>query len=165
MARLGLYAQSQPADVTLDDPGLATGEVSPGANRVAFAPNTQRRVMVADRAKANYVPGNVSYANVDSQIGGAPGDPGGSIGGITSESPTGVTTHGGIPVSPYIEDYGEAEWTGTSPTWTPKHQNIVRESNPNRPQINPTPDHPEGPTMPTAYVQPGPWAQGVYLGT
>lgn len=165
MAVRSLFVQADPPDLTLTDPGLAPGEVSPGANRLAFAPATQRRVMIANRARANYVPGNVSYANVDGQIGGAPGDPGGSIGGITSQGPTGVTTPGGVPVSPYIEDYGEADWIDATPTWTPKHQNIVRWSNPNRPQVNPTPFHPQGPEQNTAYTPPGPWAQGVYLGT
>lgn len=162
MPRLaGLFAQRQPPDLTLNDPGLAPGEVSPGANRVAFSPDTQERVMLANRVLYRYQP-DPSYAAIDPQIGGAPGDPGGSS-GITSQSPTGLTTAGGVPSSPYIRDYGEADWITATPTWIGKHQTIARWSNPNRPFA--TPDHTQGPTENTFYASPGPWAQGHYLGT
>lgn len=163
MPRLSsLFAQSDSPDVTTVDPGLAPGEVSPGINGVRVAPSTQRRVMLADRATVRYQPAP-SYANTDPQKGGAPGDADGST-GITSQSPTGVTTAAGVPSSPYTLSYGEATWITATPTSIAHHQTIKRWSNPNRPQVTPTPDHPIGPEMNTVYVQPGPWASGIYLG-
>ena len=179
MPRLkGLFAQSQPPGIATETTnpktnspatlrvmttGVGVTQVPPGANYVQFAPNTEERVMVQDRVTATYQP-DPSYANIDPQIGGAPGDPGGS-GGISTVGPTGITTPGGIPTSPYVHDWGEAEWTTTSPTWVPHHQTIVRWSNPNRPQVNPTDETTQGPMENTYYASPGPWAQGHYLET
>lgn len=125
-----------------------------------FAPLSETRVMLADRARVAFQP-DPSYANVDRQKGGAPGNPGAVI---TSQQEDGTTIVGGIPSSPRKLSYGFADWTEGQPTAVPDHLAIVKFANPNRPQINPTPFNTEGPQQNTNYTTPAPWAVGVFIG-
>lgn len=125
-----------------------------------LAPVSETRVMLADRIHATFQP-DTSYANVDRQKGGAPGNPG-SV--ITSQMEDGTTVVGGVPNSPIKRSFGLADWTEGQPTAVPDHLAIVKFANPNRPQINPTPFNTEGPQQNTQYTTPSPWAVGVYIG-
>jgi hypothetical protein len=132
-----------------------------------YVPSVENRVMVANRVTGVFQPGP-SYANTDPQKGGAPGDPGtveGShSGGITSQGPTGVDTVAGVPSSPVKLSFGESDYSSYYPTAVPAHQAISPNANPNRPQVNPTPWNPEGPSANTMYATPAPWASGSFIG-
>lgn len=125
-----------------------------------MAPTSETRVNIANRALARFSPGT-SYANVDRQKGGAPGNPG-SV--ITSENPEGITLLGTAPDSPVKHSYGLADWQDHIPTAVPMHTIITKFANPNRPQVNPTPFNNEGPNQNTKYTAPSPWAAGIFIG-
>lgn len=122
-------------------------------------PMSGARVMLADRSKFVFQP-TTTYANVDRQKGGAPGNPG-SV--ITSQQEDGTTVVGGIPNSPRKLSYGMADFRH-DPTFVQAHHPIQMWSNPNRIQVNPKPFNTEGPQENTVYTTPAPWAVGSFIG-
>lgn len=130
----------------------------PRTVQAPLAPAGEQRVMMADRANIHFTP-DPSYANVDVQKGGAPGQ-----GTITSESPSGITTPGGVPTSPLKLSFGEADWSQHDPTFLPAHLKINANANPNAAQRNMGIWAQEGPMANTQYASPAPWAAGTFIG-
>jgi len=131
----------------------------PRTIQAPLAPLGEQRVMLADRAKVSFTP-DPSYANVDVQKGGAPGR---GV-GITSQSPSGITTPGGVPSSAMKLSFGEADWSSHVPTALPAHLKINANANPNAAQRNQGIWAQEGPMANTKYSSPAPWAAGTFIG-
>jgi hypothetical protein len=152
-----------------DNANFATGPDGTRTMQMPLAPGAfqEQRVMIANRAAAVFTPGAVNM-NSDPQKGGSPG------GGpntsyttnnvITSESPAGVTTTNGVPVSQRKLAYGWSDYAGHYPTFVGAHLKIQWNANPNKPQLNPTPFNTEGPSMNTKYNTPAPFAAGTFIG-
>ena len=156
--------------------GADSNDNAPGPDRTQYGtlapPGMESRIMLADRVNDFFTPG-VSYAEQDGQKGGAPGSPGSAPGGndpnsktsfITSQSPAGVDTPGGAPVSQLKLSYGASDWASPQPTALPAHLKIAIAQNPNAAQRNPGIWSAEGPMANTKYESPAPWAQGSFIG-
>lgn len=147
--------------------GQDSNNTTPGPDRTQYGtlapPGMERRVMIADRVKANMpdaLAGN-NYANTDPQKGDAPGFHG-SV--ITSQSPSGVTSIGSVPVAPIKMSYGASDWASSQPTALPAHLKIAIAQNPNAAQRNVGIWANEGQMANTKYTSPAPWAEGTYIG-
>jgi hypothetical protein len=161
-----------PADIQ-DPEQLSTQDaagIGPDGTRtisMPLAPVVEQRILIANRVTGVFTPG-ATYANTDPQRGGAPGDPGTVMGshstGITSESPTGVDTAAGVPVSQLKLSMADQDVADFWPTWIAGHTAVNANANPNRPQVNPRPFNNEGPQANTKYATPAPWAAGSYIG-
>lgn len=154
-----------------DPDNFATGPDGVRTSQLPMAPGLEQehRVLIASRGTApgQWRPGNVSNANADPQRGGSPG--GGPANyttqnEITSQSPDGVTTPNGVPVSSRKLSYGWSDYTRSMPTFVGAHLKIQWNANPNKPQLNPTPFNTEGPQQNTKYSTPAPFAQGTFIG-
>jgi hypothetical protein len=163
-------AQVAGSGTAYGDPEIfATGDDGTRTSQLPLSPGAfqEERVMIANRAAAVFTPG-ASNANADPQKGGSPG--GGpntsytSQNVITSQSPDGVTTPNGVPVSQRKLAYGWSDYWGHTPTFVGAHLKIQWNANPNKPQLNPTPFNTEGPSMNTKYSTPAPFAAGTFIG-
>lgn len=151
-----------PEQQTVGNDAAGIGLDGTRTSQAPLAPLAESRILIANRVTGVFTPG-ASYANTDPQKGGAPGDPDGST-GITSESPTGVTTPGGVPTSPLKLSMAQQDIAPYLPTFLAGHTAINANANPNRPQVNPRPFNLEGPNQNTDYSTPAPWAAGTYIG-
>lgn len=176
MARFsgGSIASGTPGGIAPQPQGTVVQPVSEGSDldyddpfTQWLVPKNERRIMVANRVTGVFQPGP-SYANTDPQKGGAPGDPGtvegSTSGGISSQDAKGNTVMAGVPNSPVKLSFGESDYSSFYPTAVAAHGNLNANANPNRPQVNPTPFNPEGPSANTLYSTPAPWAAGTFLG-
>lgn len=151
---------------------FAVGPDGVRTSQLPLAPGTfqEQRFLIASRGTppGQWRPSGVAYANADPQKGGSPGGGAGSSSTtenvITSESPSGVTTVNGVPVSTRKLSYGWSDYAGHWPTFVGAHLKIQWNANPNKPQLNPTPFNNEGPSQNTKYSTPAPFAQGMFIG-
>ena len=153
--------------VRLDPPELVPINydfVNPGGSeidrtcRLPQAPDTENRQLFADRAHVFFIP-DASYANIDVQKGGAPGE-----GIITSQTEQGATVVGGIPRSPLKFTFAMADWDFTNPVPLPAHAKISLRPNPNSAISKIGVWANEGTPSNTNYESPAPWAAGIYIG-
>ena len=160
--------------------GQDSNNTTPGPDRTQYGtlapPGMERRVMQASRVGSLLAGLGVSYPNVDPQKGGAPGAPGSSpepgnhsdmeaaTNFITSQSPSGIDTHGGVPVAQLKLSYGASDWASSQPTALPAHLKIAIAQNPNAAQRNVGIWASEGQMANTKYTSPAPWAEGTYIG-
>lgn len=168
-----MLTPSEVSDKTFTQDNTDADAFGPDGTRTTqlpLAPGSwqETRVMVANRAGANWTPG-AYYENQDPQKGGTPGAPGGADGFpastnfITSQGPDGITRPGAAPPSPLKLSYGWSDWRH-DPTFVGAHIKIQWNANPNKPQLNPTPFNTEGPSMNTRYSTPAPFAAGTFIG-
>lgn len=152
-----------------DDPTTPDNNNYDRSSQLPLAPDTEIRVMRADRTHDTFLPA-VSYAESDSQKGGVPGgnrgdianDPEGNT--ITSESPNGVTTVGGAPVSSRKLSYGFADWAYVNPQPVPIHGKLNIRQNPNSALTKVGLWANEGTPSNTNYEVSSPFAAGVFIG-
>ena len=167
MGRIRNVNRGSQLEARLDPPGMVPTNadiINPGGAlvdrtcRLPLAPDTEKRIMLADRAHVAFTPG-AQYANTDRQIGGAPGR-----GVITSQTEEGATVVGGVPMSPLKLSTGWADWASVNPYPSPSHGKISRRSNPNAAQTTIGIWANEGTPSNTNYEQTAPWAAGIYIG-
>lgn len=166
MARLILPARTGARD-RLDPPELVPTNadiVEPSgfidrSCQMPMAPDTESRLMFADRMHVRFTPG-AAYANVDVQKGGAPG----SGGVITQCTVDGKTVVDGVPHSPIKLSTGMQDVAFVNPQPAPVHGKIPLRQNPNDAKTTIGLWTNERPYANTNYESPAPWAAGLYIG-